>query len=64
MDRIFSSVREYDRQVSSPKSCRTCDEPATKDVLFDVGNGVAVVERYCAHCATTVSDGIGTRSSA
>ena len=22
MDRIFSSVREYDRQVSSPKSCR------------------------------------------
>jgi hypothetical protein len=57
MNKIFSSIRDYDRHASSPKSCRVCDGPATKDVLFDVGNGIAVVERYCAHCAETVSRG-------
>ncbi|HKU50208.1 MAG TPA: hypothetical protein VJP79_09675 [Nitrososphaera sp.] len=65
MKRTFSSVREYDRQSSSPKSCRTCSQPATKDVLFDVGNGVALVERYCSQCASSLSnDDHSYRSSA
>jgi len=63
MNRTFSSVREYDRQLSSPKSCGICNQPATKDVLFDVGNGIAVIERYCAQCATTASHE-GIRGSA
>lgn len=55
MDRIFSSVRAC-RNISQspPKACKSCGQPATKDALFDVGNGIAVIERYCDQCATVV----------
>lgn len=53
MDRIFSLIRAH---LSSPKPCKDCGQPATKDALFDVGNGIALVERYCDHCAKAVED--------
>ena len=56
MNRTFSSIREYARQSLTPKSCTACNGPATKDVLFDVGNGIAVIERYCAQCAELASN--------
>lgn len=56
MDRIFSSIRAYSNNLShSPKTCKECGQPATKDALFDVGNGIAVIERYCDHCVETVN---------
>lgn len=36
------------------KLCRECGLKATKEVLFAVGNDLAVVERYCAQCAQRV----------
>lgn len=57
MDRIFSSMRAYNNSFSqSPKACKNCGEPATKDALFDVGNGIAVIERYCDQCAAVVEN--------
>jgi len=57
MDRIFSSIRAYSNNLSdSPKTCKDCGQPATKDALFDVGNEIAVVERYCDQCAQAVEN--------
>jgi len=55
MDKTFSSIRAHDNNFSqSPKTCKDCGQPATKDALFDVGNGIAVIERYCDQCAKAV----------
>jgi hypothetical protein len=57
MDRIFSSIRACSNGFSqSPKACKECGQPATKDALFDVGNGIAVVERYCDRCVKAVEN--------
>ena len=55
MDRTFSSIRAYNNNFSkSPRACKECGQAATKDALFDVGNGIAVIERYCDECAKAV----------
>jgi hypothetical protein len=54
MNRVFSAIRAYSN--TSPRICKGCGQPATKDALFNVGNEIAVVERYCDHCAKTVED--------
>jgi len=64
MNRVFSSIRVYDRQESSPKACKICNGPATRDALFDVGDGVLLVERYCEQCAAKVPQGSNTGRSA
>jgi hypothetical protein len=54
MIRQFSSVRDLaGSPLTSPgrqKVCRNCGGPATKEALFEVGNGISVVERYCEQC--------------
>lgn len=62
MNRIFSSIMTRDSLSSSPVICKSCGQAATKDALFDVGNGIAVVERYCDPCAKTVENNRGTTS--
>lgn len=54
MDKTFSSMRVHSSFSQSPKICKECGQPATKDALFDVGNGIAVIERYCDKCAKAV----------
>lgn len=56
MNRIFSSIRTCNNLSNTAKACHDCGQPATKDALFDVGNGIAVVERYCDQCAETVEN--------
>jgi hypothetical protein len=55
MNRVFSTIRACN-SLSSPKACKNCGQPATKDALFNVGNGIAVIEKYCDQCAKTVED--------
>ena len=56
MHRVFSAIRSYSNNVSNThRACRECGQPATKDALFDVGNGIAVIERYCDQCVETVN---------
>jgi hypothetical protein len=51
---VFSSIRNYENQLTNPKECKSCRGPATKDVLFAVGNGIVLIERYCDQCAQSV----------
>lgn len=54
MNKRFLSVRSLAISSSGPsgkqKKCRDCDQPATKEAIFDVGNGISVLERYCEPC--------------
>lgn len=54
MNKQFLSVRSLaSKPIGSPgkqKMCRNCDQPATKEAIFDVGNGISVLERYCESC--------------
>lgn len=54
MDRIFSAIRACSNETL--KTCKGCGQPATKDALFNVGNGIAVIERYCDQCIKIVED--------
>jgi hypothetical protein len=37
-----------------PKFCVTCGITATQEALFNVGDGVILVEKYCDVCAKHV----------
>ncbi|AFU56984.1 MAG: hypothetical protein QXX64_04950 [Nitrososphaera sp.] len=64
MNRIFTSIRASQNIAGSPRrACKDCGQPATKDALFDVGNGIAVVERYCDQCAKVIENNSNNRSS-
>jgi len=47
--RVEPSESDYRRKKQ--KYCSTCDRPATVDALFDVGNGVTSIEKYCDACS-------------
>lgn len=53
VNKQFSLMRNLANDASMPsqKTCRDCGLPATKEVLFAVGDDLRVVERYCDPCA-------------
>lgn len=58
MNRVFSTIRDYNNNNNISnirRTCKECGQLATKDALFDVGNGIAVIERYCDQCVETVN---------
>ena len=57
MEKIFTSLRPYvreDHHQGKTKFCATCGDLATVEALFDVGNGVTLIEKYCELCAKKV----------
>ncbi|HEX9677315.1 hypothetical protein [Nitrososphaera sp.] len=64
MNKQFLSVRSLaSKSPESPgkqKICRNCDKQATKEALFDVGNGISVLERYCESCLGVMLKDIGS----
>ena len=58
MKKIFTSIRVYaETEVSHKRKsrfCLTCGNVATIEALFDVGDGVTVIEKYCDACAKQV----------
>ena len=57
MKKILTSLRAYvreDRHQGKTKFCATCGDPATVEALFDVGDGVTLIEKYCDLCAKKV----------
>jgi hypothetical protein len=46
--RAFEDKSSYPN--SKPKSCVTCGITATQEALFDVGDGIILVEKYCDTC--------------
>jgi len=37
-----------------PKYCITCENLATQEACFDVGENVTIIEKYCDKCAMKV----------
>ncbi|HEY7572385.1 MAG TPA: hypothetical protein VH796_13540 [Nitrososphaeraceae archaeon] len=58
MEKILTSLRAYTTVKYSNKrknrSCVTCGNIATTEALFDVGEGIIVIEKYCDICAKQV----------
>lgn len=46
--RTFEDKPSYPN--SKPKICVTCGIKATQEALFDVGEGIVLVEKYCDKC--------------
>jgi hypothetical protein len=59
MEKMFISIRTPNNLNGKRKLCKSCGNEASHEALFDVGNGITVVEKYCSICASTV----GTSSS-
>ncbi|MEO9295330.1 MAG: hypothetical protein ABI347_07005 [Nitrososphaera sp.] len=61
MIKQFSSVRALGSNLLTSsgrqKTCKNCGESATKEALFEVGNGIMVVERYCERCVDAAIKG-------
>ena len=57
MEKNFMSLRAYVREDHHGKKrfCATCGDLVTVEALFDVGNGVTVVEKYCDVCSKKVN---------
>ena len=58
MEKIFTSLKIYvreDHHKGKTKFCATCGHSASVEALFDVGNGVTLIEKYCDRCAKKVS---------
>jgi hypothetical protein len=58
LEKILTSLRAYPTVKYSHKHknrfCVTCGNVATMEALFDVGEGVIVIEKYCDICAKQV----------
>lgn len=52
-DKHFSLVRPSNVKANNknPKSCVNCDQLATKEIVYTIGNELSVVEGYCVDCA-------------
>jgi hypothetical protein len=40
--------------TKKPKHCITCENLATQEAYFDVGENVTIIEKYCDKCAMKV----------
>ena len=57
MEKSFTSLRVYvreDHHHGKTKFCATCGDLATVEALFDVGNGITLIEKYCELCVKKV----------
>ncbi len=51
MEKVFSNLRSIVDNTGKTKFCITCGKIATQEALFNVGDGVTLVEKYCDMCS-------------
>ena len=52
MEKVFSTLRSFtDNNTRKTKFCITCGGIATQEALFNVGDGVTLIEKYCDTCS-------------
>ena len=51
MEKVFSTLRSFIDNNGKTKFWITCGGMATQEALFDVGDGVTLIEKYCDTCA-------------
>ena len=56
MKKIFTSLRSVvSVRDGKTKFCKTCGNTATQEALFNVGEDITVIERYCGICVKNVT---------
>ena len=51
MEKVFSTLRSFtDNNTRKTKFCITCGGIATQEALFNVGDGITLIEKYCDTC--------------
>jgi hypothetical protein len=58
MVKTFTLLRAYvrtDHHQGKTKLCATCGNSATVEALFNVGDEVTLIEKYCELCAKKVN---------
>jgi hypothetical protein len=50
MQKILKSLNPLRNNKDKPKFCVYCGNVATREALFDVGEGVILIEKYCDKC--------------
>jgi hypothetical protein len=50
----FSLIRNFVNTSNRARQCIICGSAATQEALFDVGNGMSIIERYCDLCIKNV----------
>jgi hypothetical protein len=60
MYKKFIRLRAFEDQPSyhnsKPKVCVTCGIKASQEALFDVGEGIILIEKYCDTCVKNTSN--------
>jgi len=51
MEKVFSTLRSLIDNTGKTKFCITCGKVATQEALFNVGDGVTLIEKYCDTCS-------------
>ena len=58
MEKILTTLRTYTTAKDSHKRknrfCVTCGNVDTTEALFNIGEGVTIIEKYCDICAKQV----------
>jgi hypothetical protein len=54
MEKTFTSLRSFTDHTSKMKFCVRCGKIATQEALFNVGEGITLIEKYCDICAKEV----------
>jgi hypothetical protein len=54
VERNFISLRPFIEHRGKKKFCATCGNIATQEALFNVGEEITLVEKYCDKCAEKV----------
>jgi len=54
MEKIFTSIRSFTEHNSKTKYCVRCGKIATQEALFNVGEGITLIEKYCDACVKEV----------
>ena len=51
MEKVFTTLRSFTDNTGKTKFCITCGGIATQEALFNVGDGVTLIEKYCDTCS-------------
>jgi hypothetical protein len=56
MEKIFTSLRSFtdDHHTGKAKFCATCGNVASQEAIFNVGDGVTLIEKCCDTCAKKI----------
>ncbi|HJY15535.1 MAG TPA: hypothetical protein VJ225_05835 [Nitrososphaeraceae archaeon] len=48
------SLRPFTDHRGKSRFCTTCGSIATQEALFNVGDGITLIEKYCDTCVSKV----------